>query len=276
MRPTTIHTLLPLIATLGDFLPGRWVESSRDHHHCQITSAFCGHERLFAPEDGTGAGGSGAGGGEKTFTQADVDRIVQERVAKQNDRIKTLEASASRLTEIEAKLAEADERERKALEEAELKGKSELEKLQIQVQKANDQLKVRDVEWQKKFGEVETLKSQAEQRFLDHVKRSAVTDALMGAGALKTAGRDAALSFLSEAQIELGDDHQIKTITVGGKSFDKPADAAKHFLTEKPYYADAQPGGSGSPRNNGGGGNAPAPSSIAGYFGGARQEITKQ
>lgn len=238
---------------------------------CQITASLSPREALFAPEDENGAGGDG--GGARTFSQADVDRIVQERLAKQGEKIKTLEAGNARLIEIEKKLLESDEREKTAREEAELKGKTEVEKLQIQVQKANEQLKAKDAEWQKKYGEVEALKGQAETRFLDHVKRSAVSDALTSAGLLKGAGRDATLSFLSEAQIELSDDHQIKTITVGGKSFDKPQEAAKHFLTEKPYYAEPPQGGSGSPRGGNGAAGGQPPSTIAGYFAGAQHEL---
>lgn len=267
-------------------LPTRFSADSSPRWLCQITSALSPMERLFAPEGEAGAGGGSGGGGgggggtgttsEKTFTQADLDRIVQERVGKLTEKIKTLEAGTARLTEIEQKLAEADEREQKAREEAELKGKTELEKLHIQVNKANDALKAKDAEWQKKYGEVEAQKSQAEQRFVDHVKRSAVTDALVSAGALKGAGRDATLSFLSEAQIELAEDHQIKTITVGGKSFDKPQEAAKHFLTEKPWYAEAAPGGSGSPRSQGSVSNGAPPTSLAGYFAGAQTEMKTQ
>lgn len=239
---------------------------------CQITCSLSPREALFAPEDENGGGGDG-GGGTRAFSQADVDRIVQERLAKQAEKIKTLEAGNARLIEIEKKLLESDEREKTAREEAELKGKTEVEKLQIQVQKANEQLKAKDAEWQKKYGEVETLKGQAETRFLDHVRRSAVSDALSSAGLLKGAGRDATLSFLSEAQIELTEDHQIKTITVGGKSFDKPVEAAKHFLTEKPYYAEPAQGGSGSPRLGNGAAGGQPPSSIAGYFAGAQHEL---
>jgi hypothetical protein len=275
MRTKTYHNLIPLLATLGDLLPSRHAELSARSTICQITSGFCGHERLFAPEDGEGSGGGG-GAPDKTFTQVELDKIVQERVGKLNQQIKTLEAGTARLAEIEKKLADADEREKKALEEAELKGKTELEKLQIQVQKANDALKAKDTEWQKKYGEVESLKSQAEQRFVDHVKRSAVTDALIGAGLAKGAGRAASLTFLSEAQIELAEDHQIKSVTVGGKSFDKPQEAAKHFLTENPYFAEPPPGGSGSPRHPGSPGNGAPPTSIAGYFAGAQSEMKTQ
>lgn len=218
---------------------------------CQVTSFVTPSECLFAPDDGAGAGGGGGAGGERTFTQADLDRIVGERLAKQADKLKALEAQTTRLTEIEQKLAEADAREQKAREEAELKGKSEVEKLQIQIQKATDAAKAKEAEWLEKLQGAERLRTDAEQKFVGHVKRSAIADALLAAGVVKTASADAALSFLSSAQIELDDDHQVKSVIVGGKSFDKPAEAAKHFLTEKPYFAESPPGGSGTPRTPG-------------------------
>lgn len=240
---------------------------------CQITSVLSPRERLFAPDDDHGASGGGAGG-EKTFTQAELDRIVQDRVSKQNEKIKALEAQSARLAEIEQKLLESDEREKAAREEAELKGKSEVEKLQIQIQKSTEAAKKLDAEWQKKYADVETQKAHAEKRFVDHVTRSAVSDALLSAGVHKTASQDAALSFLSSAQIELDEGHQIKGVIVGGKSFTSPAEAAKHFLTEKPYFAESSPGGSGTPRS-GGAPNGAAPTTVAGYLHGGQQEMTR-
>lgn len=226
-----------------------------DPYRCHISSCFGPRERLFAPEGEAGGGGAGESA-PRTFLQADVDRIVQERVGKLKEQIKTLEASQGRLAEIEAKLAEADERETKAREEAELKGKSEVEKLQHQVQKATEAAKARDADWAKKVADSDAGRQAAELKFIDYVKRSAVSDALSGAGLIKGASRDATASFLSEAQIELGDDHQIRSITVGGKSFDKASEAAAHFLSEKPYFAE-KAGGSGAPRTfaQGPGGN---------------------
>jgi hypothetical protein len=225
---------------------------------CYISALPGPRERLMFPDVELGGGGVPTNGAppappappERTFQQADVDRIVQERVRSLNDKLKTYEASQQRLAEIEQKLAEADEREQKAREEAELKGKTEVEKLQHQVHKATEAARVRDAEWQKKLADADTLKQQAEQRFVDFVKRSAVSDALIAAGLIKGASKDATQSFLSEAQIELSDDHQVRSITVGGKSFERVADAAKHFLTEKPYFAEALLGGAGSPRSS--------------------------
>jgi len=236
---------------------------------CFIAAGLLPRELLFAPEGESGAGGGGGdgAGAEKKFSQADLDRIVQDRVKGLKGEIEANKAKLSEIDEIKKKLAESDERETKAREEAELKGKTELEKLQIQVTKANDALKAKDAEWSKKYADVEAQKVQAEQRFVEHVKRSVVSDALVSAGMLKTAGKAAALTFLSEAQIELDEQHQIKTITVGGKSFEKPAEAAKHFLTENPYFAEPSDGGSGTPRRGAGGGNSNSlPGSVSGLL----------
>lgn len=208
-------------------------------------------QSLFAPEEESGAGGGASS--EKTFTQADLDRIVQERVGKLKDQLKALGEQASRVSEIEKKLAEADAREQAAREEAELKGKSELEKLQHQLQKASEGRKSAESEWARKLAELETGKVQAEQRFVDHVKTNAVKDALRAAGLVAGADKAASLAFLTEAQIELGADMSFTSIAVAGKSFTSPVDAAKEFLAQNPYFAAAPQGGSGSPRSVGGG-----------------------
>lgn len=220
-----------------------------------VTSRMLGRESLFAPDDG---GGGGGGGSEKTFTQADVDRIVQERVGKLKDQLKASEGLAAKLAEIEAKLAEADERETKAREEAELKGKTELEKLQIQLQKATDKSKLAESEWTKRLAEATAAAEAASGRHVEYVKRHLVTSALNDAGLAKGAGKAAALAFLTEAQLELDENHEIKSVAVAGKSFPKIGEAAAQFLTDNPYFKGPGPGGSGTPRNGNGapGGNA--------------------
>lgn len=271
-RMTCILTLQPNRPTSNAPPRGpRWDALAPDEPRaslslCYISSALSPREALFAPE-GEGAAAGGEGAPAKTFTQADVDRIVQDRVGKLNERIKAQDTQLARLAEIEKKLAEADEREAKAREEAELKGKSELEKLQIQIQKSTEAAKKAEADWQKKLAEVETQKTHAEKRFLDHVTRSAVSDALSLAGVVKTGAQDAALSFLSSAQIELDEGHKVKTVVVGGRSFDNPVEAAKHFLAEKPHFAEAPPGGSGNPRNGTGAPpGARTPTTVAGLL----------
>jgi hypothetical protein len=214
---------------------------------CGITSLFGVRGPLFDEDKGAG------GGGEKTFKQEDVDRIVQERVGKMKTQLDAATEALKELDAIKTKLADADKERQDALDAKELEGKSAEDKLKIQLTKASDLLKAKEAEWAKKHSDAEALAKQHETRFVDHVKRSAVTDALVASGVLGSAVGDAAQSFLGEAQLELDEKHGIKSLVVGGKTFEKPADAAKHFLSTKPYYASAPSGGSGNPRLSGGG-----------------------
>lgn len=220
---------------------------------------------LFAPEGGEGGGGGGGGGGsgdEKKFTQADVDKIVKDRVKGLNDKVTALEATAGRITEIEAKLAEAAAREQAAREEAELKGKSELDQLKIQLGKANDKIKSTETEWKQKYEQAEAGAQQAQQKFVAHVQRGAVGDALNAVGLAKTALKHAPGAFLSEAQVELDEQHAIKSVTYNGETFSKVGDAAAAFLKDNPHFAAPSDGGSGTPRGNHGAGGAAGNSLI--------------
>jgi hypothetical protein len=84
----------------------------------------------FEPEGDDGGGGGGGGGGtegngDKTFTQADVDRIVQERLARDrkerpsDDEIKELRDKAKKYDDLEAQSKSELERERERAEKAE-------------------------------------------------------------------------------------------------------------------------------------------------------------
>jgi hypothetical protein len=223
---------------------------------CGVTSLFGARGVLFAPEGGDGGGGSG-GGDEKKFSQADLDKIVTDRVKGLKDKIATLEAGAAEVAEIKKQLAKADEEREAAKAEAELKGKTELEKLQIQLQTATKKAETANSEWQKRLDEANGSASKAVASHRDYVQRHLVTTALNDAGIAKGAGKAATLAFLSEAQLELDDNLEIKGVAVGGKSFPKLGEAAKQFLADNPYFAPAAGGGSNSPRNgmNGGGGN---------------------
>lgn len=80
-----------------------------------------------------GDGGAGSGGGEKTFTQADVDRIVQDRVARVKNTppedYEELKAAKQRLTEIEEANATELEKAQKRAEEAERNAQAAAERL---------------------------------------------------------------------------------------------------------------------------------------------------
>lgn len=211
---------------------------------------------LRSPE-GDGGGG-GAGDGKISMTQADLDALIQKRVGPLTDKIKASETALAKMADLEKRLSEADADKAKAAEDAEMKGKTELEQLRIQLQKATDKSKLAEGEWQKRIAEATALAETEKNSRLDYVRRNLVTSALNDAGLAKGAGKAAAMAFLAEAQIELTDTFDgAKSIAVGGKSFEKAADAAKHFLAENPYFAAVPAGGSGTPRGPGGGAQQP-------------------
>lgn len=224
--------------------PMRVPEPSTGSSICGITSLFAPRGVLFEEDKG-----GGGGGGEKTFKQEDVDRIVQERVGKMKAQLDAATAALAGLDEIKAKLAEADAAREEATEQEKLKGKTELEKLQHQLQKATEKSKLAEGEWSKRVTEAEAKAVEAASKHQDYVKRSHIQTALSKAGLAKGADKAAVLAFLAEAQSELDENHEFKTVAVGGKSFNKLDDAAKQFLTDNPFFAAPQGGGSGGSRN---------------------------
>jgi hypothetical protein len=200
--------------------------------------------------------GDPAPGGGKTFSQEELNAIVQERVGKLKVQLDAQAAALADLDSIKARLAEADAAREEQLEQEKLKGKSELEKLQHNLQKSTDKQKQLEAEWAAKVAAAEQNAAKAADAHRGYVQRHLVSSALSDAGIAKGASKAATLTFLSEAQIELDDNLEPKSVAVGGKSFTKLAEAAKQYLVDNPYFAGKQDGGSNSPRSplNGNGG----------------------
>lgn len=201
---------------------------------------------------GGGGGGGGAGVGEAKFTQEQVNKIVQERLGKVQDELRAAKEIAAKVTDLEKRLADADAEKQKAADEAEVKGKTELEKIQIQLKKAQDAFKADTDKWSRERAEFEGKLKESGQKLTDFVKRHHVLPHL-ASGAADGAAKVAEMAFFAEAQIELGEDNVLKSISVGGKSFEKAEDAAKHFYSTAPYLAKPPTsGGAGSDRRPGG------------------------
>lgn len=229
---------------------------------CGITSLFGVRGPLF--EDDKGGGGGGGEPAKLTMTQAELDAIIQKRVASLTEKLKAAEATAGKVAEIEKKLAEADAERDKATEAEALKGKTELEKAQHQTKKAQELIAKLESEKAKVIADHEVALTTERNQRLEVVKSAAVKDALFGAGlsTAKNADKFAAMAFLAEAEIEFAEDGKSVTkVTVGGKSFDKLADAGKHFVSENPLLAAAPAGGSGNPR--GGANGAPPTTDVS-------------
>lgn len=228
----------------------------------RVPSSICGITSLFAPRDvlrsPEGEGAPPGGDPGKTFTQADLDRIIQERVGGMKSKLDAATAALGELEGIKAKLAAADEERQAAIEAKDLEGKSELDKLKIQLQKATDKSKLQDTEWTKRVAEADARATKAADEQRQYVQRHLITTALTDAGLAKGAAKAAAMLFQSEAQLELDENHEVKSVAVGGKAHPKLGDAAKAFLADNPYFAGAPQGGSNSPKNPlGGNGGTP-------------------
>lgn len=202
---------------------------------------------LYAP-DAEGASGGG-GAPEKTFTQAELDAILQKRIGPMTEKLKAYESQLATLPELSKKLEEAEAAKIQAAEEAELKGKSEAERLKHQMDKLQKSYKDLETERARSLAEKDALVKAAEQKHTDFVRRERAQAALFDAGVIKGASKHAVQGFLSDAEIELSEDGAIARVTVGGKPFDKPVDAAKEWLASNPYFAEAPAGGSGGPRS---------------------------
>lgn len=285
MRKQTIHTTITALA-FADLAFGQLAldpmrvpdPQVRSRSICGATSLFGVRGVLFAPE-GDGGGGGGAAD-EKKFSQADVDRFVTDRVAKMKTELESFKAQLGELGELKTKLAKAEEERETAAESEKLKGKTELEKLQHQLTKAGEKQKLAETEWQKRVDEATASATKAQVSHRDYVQRHIVTTALNDAGIAKGASKAAALAFLSEAQLDLDDNLEIKGVAVGGTSFAKIGEAAAQFLKDNPYFAAPASGGSGGNRNVlGGGGGTPSVDSIGSLGGllsaGLQQQAAK-
>jgi len=222
--------------------------------------------RTLREESGDGSdGASGDTSGEvksaAQFTQADLDRIVGERIGKARSEMTKLaqehkatqEALAARETELQT-----------IRDDVELNGKSELERLQHQIEKLTSGAKKTEHEWSQRLATAERAASDASEKHISYLRRTQVSSALVAAEVVPAALDDALGSFVAAADIESDDAGNITSIIVGGKPFTSAADAAKHFLSEKPHFAKAAAGGSGTKRRAGlPGDNGTAPASPA-------------
>lgn len=162
--------------------------------HNRTRSLYSGHPSFLLEGDG----GTG-GGGDKTFSQADVDRIVQERLArvpanKPPEDYDDLKTKAAKLAELEAK------------------NQTDLERAQ---QERDDAAA--------KVAAAEQERDQAKATAADAQKRAAVVAEASKQGAVNG---DQLFALLPKDAVTIGDDGQVTG-----------ADAAiKAFLTANPHF----------------------------------------
>lgn len=200
-----------------------------------------------------GEGEGSSGGDEKKFSQADLDKILGDRLGKTKAEKAELEkqfaSQKTALEQMQAQLAELSGAAEKAKEEAELKGKSDLEKLQHQLSKAQERIKAVETERDQTKATLSADLEKAKQTTVDYAKRQAITAALSG-GVADGMTKHAVRAVLEEAQIELNDKFEPVKVLYDGREFDKLDAFAGEFFKANKGFAKAPQGGSGHPLNS--------------------------
>lgn len=186
----------------------------------------------------------------RTFTSADVERIVQDRVAKAKNAQADL---AKQLEQARARAAELEELHQKA----ELANKPEAERKMAESQR--EAAKYRQ-QYEQVMAEREQLSKAAEaaQRERDsYIMETKVSDALARKGCMPSAIAAATDRMVRTGALELVRDEAggVKLVArIGGMVFDDVAAAAEAFLKTEPWFAAMPQGGAGTSRPNGSGG----------------------
>ena len=196
-----------------------------------------------------------SGGGKKPdpappptpLTQADVDKIVEQRLAADRKaRGAALDEATKKAAELEATLA-------KEREEWELKGKSEADKARIRAEQAAKKIETDKAEADKKAAAAEARALKAEQSLRQTHIDTQVSAGLLEAKALPAALKHAAAALLADLEIETDPEtHKITSVRLLGVTQPSVAKAAEEWLKTNPHFAAAAPGGTGS-RGQGGG-----------------------
>jgi hypothetical protein len=198
--------------------------------------------------DGDGGGGGGVPGGEppRTFTQADLDRIVGQRVGEATKKFAgfdELKGKAEKAAEYEAELT-------KLREEKENAGKSAEERERIAATKAAAAMERERQDLMTKITAAEARAESAEKRRRDLIVDGGLGAALDGANVLAKARTDAVDAFRNHSKVELDDDGKILTVTYGGVAYKTASEAALAFLKEKDHFASGRiVGGNTQPPN---------------------------
>ena len=206
---------------------------------------------LYCGVDGGGAGGGGGGDGEgdKTFSQEEVNAIIakerksweaksgealkqakDEAATKQKELQEQLDALKSEFED--SKLSAAD-KEKKAAERAQNAMKDQIAQLQASIK----------AEQEKTEAAAATLRGERIARHL--------SSGLTAANVFKGALSDAIDAFGKVAKVELDDNGQPTTVTMGESAFTDIKEAATAFLKDRPHFQTGTAGGAGTRPPNG-------------------------
>lgn len=216
---------------------------------CHIFSHGIGNERVHcAPEGEPPAPGNTQP--EKTFTQADLDRIVGQRVGEATKKFAdfdTFKAQAAKVSEIEAELT-------KLREEKEMAGKSAEEQQRIAAERAAKALDRERSDWNTKLTAAEQGRAEYEKKYRDVVISHGLGSLLDGAKVLSSARDFAIKAFRDSSTVELDDSGKVVSITYNGVAYTKTSEAAAAFLKDNEFLASAGTavGGGTKPPNGGG------------------------
>jgi hypothetical protein len=203
---------------------------------------------LRAPEGEGGAGGGGAPSDDKKFNQADLDRIaaqVRRETEKKFDGFDELKKKASQVDELSTQVS-------KLQEDLELKGKHAADQEKILAERARKQSEKELEALKSQVGELTVARDGANTRLRMFQVETALGTALHSAGVLQSAHSDALNSLMRTSEIELDDKGTISSVKFDGVPQKDLASAAAAFLSAKPHFKAAKPGGGGTTTPNGG------------------------
>ncbi len=195
----------------------------------------------FVEDDGDeGEGGEPPG---KTFTQADVDRIVKTRLKKQE---RELAQATKRAEESEKATAELTKKFDSLQEKFDATNKSDIEKELAKLQREMERAKAERETLAKERDEAKALAEQATSGLAQTQLQSTLRDALRENKAHGKGMEQAVRLMLAEGAAF--DEDGNFAFKVGDVPYDKPIEAAKKWLEANPHFAEGTAGGSGTPR----------------------------
>lgn len=194
----------------------------------------------------------------KTYSQADVERMIKSRLKKQEAENAKLAAQAEKASkDLEALTSKFD----KLSEQYETSGKSDVEKELAKLQRTAAKLEADKLLAEKAAAEATALATQAVQSLKTTKLEATLRDALRTNKA-HGVGLDQAVKLMLAEGATFDDDGGF-AMKVGEVPYDKPAEAAKKWLETNSHFAEGTPGGAGTPRA-GGNGKLHTPESLAG------------
>ena len=186
---------------------------------------------------------------EPKFTQADIDRAVEDRLKKQKAENAEL---ASKYSTLEATLKELQAK----ADELELKGKSAEDKAKILADKAAEKLEADRKALAKERDEAKAIAEASQKALRSHIVGAQLSEALVAAKALPTSLKHASPAFLADVEIDTDEGHKITGVRLGGITHKTLTEAAAEWLKSNAHFAQAQPGtghrvgsGAGGPSN---------------------------